>query len=235
MARLIGALANRLLVHHPQSVRPVNDLYGARAKIRIVPHPDYGKAGVPGDREQVRMKWGLESQFLWALIFGGVRRYKRIDLAIKAAAALQARGIRLVIAGQCPDALYRAELESAAAGRVAFILRELSDSELDELILASDVVLLPHAESLTSGAIHRAVSFSRPVVCSSAVAFDEFIRLGLAIKADMTRVDALADAVLQAAQSPPTPAAVEAFRAERRPNEVGKILADVYAEVRLRH
>jgi len=231
MARVIGCLADRLLVHHRTSIEPVCAVYGGRHKIRVTPLPHYGETRVAMTPEQLRNKWELRGYDKWAIMFGGIRKYKRLELAVDAAREFSARGIGILIAGKCPDVAYVNSLEKRGLGRVRFLFRELTDSELDELIVASSVVLLPYSESLTSAAAHLAASRGRPMVCATSVAFAEFIERGFAIEAKCDNPALFAEAALRAIAHPPTPAMIKDFQDAHNTGVVGTSILKVYAEL----
>ena len=229
--RLIGTLADRLLVHHSSGIDAATDFYGNRHKFRVVPHPDYGLADVSMSQDELRSKWGLNEFDHWTIVFGGIRRYKRIERAAAAAGILAERGIGLLIAGPCPDETYADELKRVAGSKAKFLIRQLSTEELDELILASDAVLMPYGESLTSGAAHLAVSRGRPIISTDALAFEEFISRGLAVVANFDSPLSTANVVEQCISMILNRSEIERFRDERHPVVVGKLLAAVYNEI----
>ena len=233
MARLIGTLTDRLLVHHEAAIEPVAAMYGSRAKIRVVPHPDYGDANVSLTRTELRKKWELNGVRTWAMVFGGVREYKQIERVIEAATELRRHDVGVLVAGRCPDLAYQHQLEAAGGDLVKFLFRRFSSDELDELLIATDVVLLPYAESLTSGAAHLAVGRSCPIVCTRAVAFAEFVERGLAVEVDFKSVDHLVEAVNQCKAGAFNTSSANSFRCERNPRAVGAALSKVYAELGL--
>lgn len=235
MAKVVGRLADRLIVHHTNAIEPVASLYGARQKIVVIPHPDYGDPVETGlSRDELRRKWGMVGFANWAIVFGGVRRYKQIERVVAAAHELAQCGIGIVVAGVCSEASYESELKALeVAGVVRWHLRRLDESELSELLRASDVALMPYADSLTSGAAHLAVGHGLPIVCSEALAFGEFIERRLASTTDFasSREAASVVAALLAGGSSERQTQIAAFRSERSIERVGAMLANLYGQL----
>lgn len=98
-------------------------------------------------------------------MFGTIRPYKRpVELArlVKDSAL----DVRLDMAGSTQDAALVAELDEIAATgtRVAVRIRLLSDAEMEAAVDGADLIMLPYADILNSGALFYALSRFRPVV-----------------------------------------------------------------------
>jgi glycosyltransferase involved in cell wall biosynthesis len=107
-----------------------------------------------------------------ALFAGLVRRYKGIEVLLEAwdRATLPA-GARLVIAGE--SYLGRGKLERMVAGMhrpgsVDVVGRWLTDTELWDLLLGTDVVLLPYVRASQSGLLPLALAAGVRVVATDA-------------------------------------------------------------------
>lgn len=234
MCRVVGAFADRLVVHHDDAVDPVASLYGHPEKIRVVPHLDYGAPEHSATVDELRTKWELTAYSKWAIVFGGLRRFKRIELAVRAAKLLHEEGIGLVVAGNCSDEDYRRLLENAdEAGSVRFLFGRLPQEELSDLLLASDVALMPYSESLTSGAAYLALAHGLPIAATDALAFRELIREELCVPCDPADTVSLVNAVVAAytMKAQQWEGRVAEFRRKRSLPVVGEQLAAVYREL----
>jgi beta-1,4-mannosyltransferase len=117
-------------------------------------------------REEARRRLGLPPDARVFAFVGNCRRYKNVTALLT---AFQQRfdDAWLVIAGKCPEAAYRAELEALIRSKPERIVRELryiDDAELQYFVRAADAVVLPFQDVLTSGSAILALSFGRPVV-----------------------------------------------------------------------
>lgn len=234
MARVIGNCVDRLVVHDEHVVDAVTGLYGARQKLRVIPHPDYHSPRSNETQTALRVKWRLTGFPRWVIAFGGIRRYKQIERVIESANRLSENGIGLIVAGPCPDSGYERQLRRAERGvQVRWELRRLESEELSELLLATDAAVMLYAEGLTSGAAHLCLSHGRPIVTSNSLAFREMICRRLATCVDGDRPQQLVVAIRRALDGADDEwrKAVRAFRDERSPTIVGRQLAAEYFAV----
>jgi glycosyltransferase involved in cell wall biosynthesis len=121
-------------------------------------------------RSAARAAIGLPGDAYTYLIFGQLRRYKRIPEAIRAFRTLPDRDARLLVAGAVRDATLRAELTDAAAGdtRVLLRLEHVPDERVTEIHRAADACVLPYGQVFSSGALLLALSLGLPVVAPAA-------------------------------------------------------------------
>jgi glycosyltransferase involved in cell wall biosynthesis len=138
------------------------------------------------------------------LFFGQVLEYKGVEDLVEAARRVPARtGLRVRVAGRCPDPALRRRLEEraeAAGGRLVLDLRFVPDDELAVLVDAADAVALPFRRVTTSSTVALALAHGRPLVLPSLPAF-------AGLPADAVRwydgtVEGLADALRALAEAP---------------------------------
>lgn len=233
MFRGIGKTVNRIVVHHPDAIDAVAALYGGRDKIRVVPHMDYGDPPSSRDRAAIRSAWDLNAYSQWVILFGSIRRYKRVECLLQVATDLSRSGIGVLLAGTCSEAAYANELEELARESGSkLVFQSLSDTDLSELLLASDVAVMPYGDALTSGAAHLALGHGLPMVATDALAFREMARLGLLITCDPSKPEDLTRGVHEAfnLRNGPWHERVNAYRQSCGLDEVGKRLLSVYRE-----
>lgn len=133
----------------------------------IVPHGDY-RSWYPQevDRREARSRLALPQAARVLTFFGRVRVYKNVLALIQAFGRLADNEARLVIAGQPEPPEMAARVEKAAARDARIVLR-LGLVPVDEVQLvlgAADLVVLPYLAVLNSGAAMLALSFERPVL-----------------------------------------------------------------------
>jgi glycosyltransferase involved in cell wall biosynthesis len=155
-------------VHSEHARRRVADVYGQDTKIAVIPHGNFiGRYPPPRrSREEVRDRLGVARDAFAFLVFGQVRRYKRVPETIAAFRALRGDDLALVVAGSAWDPAERAAVERAAAGdpRVALRLGFVPDEEVGELHEAADAAVLGYRELFSSGALLLALSLGVPSV-----------------------------------------------------------------------
>jgi glycosyltransferase involved in cell wall biosynthesis len=160
--------AHRIVVHSHHARERVASVYGHRDKLEVVPHGHFiGRYPPPRrSREELRSALGVVPEAFVFLVFGQVRRYKRVPETIAAFRALGRDDVVLIVAGSAWDARERAAVEHAAAGdpRVVLRLGFVPDEEVAELHVAADAAVLAYRELFSSGALLLALSLGVPTV-----------------------------------------------------------------------
>jgi len=145
----------------------------------VVPHGHYiGAYENKVSRSAAREALDLDANDRVALFVGRIARYKNVRALIRCFVELRDAGVKLIIAGNPANALLAKEIEAAAAGddRVHLRLKYVRDEELQVLLNASDVVVLPFSTVLNSGTALLGLSFGRPVLVPRAGAMPELQR-----------------------------------------------------------
>jgi len=160
--------AHRIVVHSRHARERVAAVYGQRDKLEVVPHGHFiGRYPEPRrSRDELRAALGVSPGTFAFLVFGQVRRYKRVPETIAAFRALPRDDVALIVAGSAWDAQERAAVERAAAGdpRVTLRLGFVPDEDVAELHLAADATVLAYRELFSSGALLLALSLGVPAV-----------------------------------------------------------------------
>jgi glycosyltransferase involved in cell wall biosynthesis len=106
-----------------------------------------------------------------------LRRYKGVELACEAVAALGGR-VQLLVAGQPQRAFDVDGLKATAAasgGAIVAIPRVLDDAEFSDAMAASDAVLLPYHAVTGSGVLFAAWTMEAGVIASDLPFFREML------------------------------------------------------------
>jgi glycosyltransferase involved in cell wall biosynthesis len=151
-----------------------------------------------------------EGEFVY-LFVGLCKPYKNLELLIRSHAAL-ADDSRLWIVGHFQSAAYRERVQHAAAraagGRIRVLDRFVPSEELQLYLNASDAVVLPYQEILTSGTALLALSFSRPVVAPRMGVLPEVVTSECGVLYDPLANDGLSAAMRTVRERRFDPAAV---------------------------
>jgi len=169
--RLVAGAAARgsdaLVVHSEHAAARVRAHLRPTAPVQVLPHPNYLGAYPPagGDRAAERERLGLPRDGFVYLVFGQIRRYKRVPEVIRAFRATADARARLVVAGAVVGDGLRAELEAARGGdgRVVLRLAAVADEEVAGLHVAADAAVFHYRDVFSSGALLLALSFGLPV------------------------------------------------------------------------
>jgi glycosyltransferase involved in cell wall biosynthesis len=169
---LLGA-ADLVLVHSVAAGQELRRMTGVPFKELLLPLGPYSADLRSADA--VRDRYGVTSDERLLSFFGVVQPYKGVADLLEAFTSGPIPGARLLVVGDCPDPLYRRQLEKIALvspGTVRLQFGRVSDSELAEILAAADLVVLPFREVTTSGSLQLALSMGRPVLIPDLSAFE---------------------------------------------------------------
>lgn len=199
----------RFLRHVTQTVAhcaAARDSIGpTRHKPVVIPHGHYiGWYPDTVGREAARTRLGLARSTKALLCFGQVRAYKGISDLLHAFHAVTDSNLRLVIAGRPSSPADTRAMEDLVRSldddRVQLHLRYVPDDEVQVFFRASDFVVLPYRNVLTSGAAMLALSFGRPLIAPRLGCLQELAALGCALDYDPRSSGALEGAIRIAAR-----------------------------------
>ena len=186
-SRLDGALirmglgaADAYIVQSDTDRAALESLFPGRP-FELTPHPAYTFfAAGDSDRAQARTQLGVDGPVV--LFFGLVRRYKGLDVLLRAVARVRERlPVRLVVAGEFYDkrATYDALVEELGIrDAVRFEDRYIPNEEVGTFFRAADVVVLPYRSATQSGIVQIALAFERPVIVTRVGGLPEAVRPG---------------------------------------------------------
>jgi glycosyltransferase involved in cell wall biosynthesis len=183
LGRAVIGEVDAVVVHSEFAARRVRAELGEPRALIVAPHGHYGTAYPPEVRARawIREQLGLPADAFVYLMFGMLRRYKRVPEAARAFRALPDPDARLLIAGAPhPDTLD--ELRAAVDGepRIMLDLEYVADDEVAAYHAAADAAVFNHAEVFSSGAVILALSYGLPVVIPEASGAGEIALPGAA-------------------------------------------------------
>jgi glycosyltransferase involved in cell wall biosynthesis len=141
-------------------------------KISIIPHGDFSNY-YPNkiSFEESKTKLGLKEASLTYLFLGVIKPYKGLEEVVNAFQRIcldrKDSSVRLLIVGRVPkeeplDAKLIKTIESNR--KILFKPEFIDDNDIQLYMNASDVVVFPYREILTSGSIIMAMSFAKPCI-----------------------------------------------------------------------
>ena len=140
----------------------------------VIPHGPYSFPEPTESRKQIRKKLAIPDDAFVALSFGHIRDGKNLDLVIQAMADVPE--VYLVVAGkeqssaQKPISYYQELAKKySVASRCQWIHKHVPATEVGNLFIAADLVLLTYSRDFrsASGVLNAAISFRKPCVASS--------------------------------------------------------------------
>ena len=157
---------DRVIVHSRRGVDELRHLGVAKERVARIPHPVFDAEEAPDPTPPVAGST--------LLVFGVIRRYKGIDLLLRALPEI-ARAVpeaRLIVAGDPQDPVgepFQAlAVHLGIADLVEWRLTFQSETEIDALMAEAAVVVLPYRRRVDrSGVLARALGRGRPVVATS--------------------------------------------------------------------
>lgn len=154
------------------------------SKPRLVsPHPVFDNFGESLGREAALKKLGLDNEYRYILFFGLVRKYKGLDIMIRAFADKRLRKMktRLLVAGefytsQAPyDEMIR---EYGLEKDIILHPHFVPDEEVAGWFCAADIIALPYKSATQSGVTQIAYHFNKPMLVSNVGGLPEIIPHG---------------------------------------------------------
>lgn len=190
LRRALGR-ADAVVVHSEDGRRRLEqDLEIDPARIHVIEHGAFTHlSGMPSPAPLPAELEGVEGPV--ALLFGLMRPYKGIEVAVEAW-----RGIddaELWVVGM--PRMDIGPLRRSAPPNVRFVDRFVDDEEIPALFQRADLALLPYLEIDQSGVCFTALAFGTPLVLSSVGGFPEIAAAGAAELVEPGDPDGLRDAV----------------------------------------
>lgn len=166
--KLLIKLCNKLIVHCSSAKKEVIKIYGTNeSSIVVIPHGNYiGWYDNAITRLQARKRLKLSNKDVIFLYFGQIRPYKGVQELISAFNKLNPRQAKLLIVGKPFNDDVAADIlnKSNENEKIKNIFEFIPDDELQIYMNATDVVVLPYRNILTSGAVISAISFGKPII-----------------------------------------------------------------------
>lgn len=138
----------------------------------VSPHPIYDHFGESIPTVEARKLLHLDIKDKVILFFGFVRAYKGLDLLIQAMAdpAIQAAGIKLVIAGEFYEAPepYIAQIEKLGLkNRISVYNQYIGEKDVKLYVSAADFIIQPYKHATQSGVTPMAYHFLKPMLVTN--------------------------------------------------------------------
>lgn len=195
LCRIAYRLPHRLVVHTPRMRDTLVADFGiAAANIVVMEHGIEPRANRgPEAAPQTDPALPL------LLAFGIVVPRKGTDILLEALRGLSFP-VRLVIAGHCPDAMFRAQLKALIAAhplreRIEWLDRFVREDEVEALFTEAAVALLPYHYIDQSGVLFQALRFGTPVVATKVGQFERYVGADVGELAEPGDADSLRQAL----------------------------------------
>jgi glycosyltransferase involved in cell wall biosynthesis len=159
-----------------------DDILKFRANLprTICPHPLFDNFGAKLTREESLAQLKLDPSFRYMLFFGFIRKYKGLDLLLKAMAhpAIQKLPVRLIVAGEFytdPQPYLDLIRELGLQEKVVLCTHFISDNEVAKYFCAADIVVQPYKHATQSGVTQIAYHFENPMLVTTVGGLPEIV------------------------------------------------------------
>jgi len=146
----------------------------------FVPHPVYEQFGEAVDREAAAERLGLDPSLRYLLFFGMIRKYKGLDLLIKAFGEMKSRvpDLRLIVAGEfyAGEKEYQDLIKKTGLGDRVFLRDHfIPAGEVRYYFSLADLVTQPYRSATQSGVSQVAYHFGVPMLVTDVGGLPEIV------------------------------------------------------------
>jgi glycosyltransferase involved in cell wall biosynthesis len=138
----------------------------------VSPHPIFDHFGSPISKEDARKKLNIPNDRKLILFFGFIRKYKGLDLLLKAMATneIKLAGIHLMIVGEFyEDATPYHELINTLGikDKIHIVEGFIEDKEVKHYVCSADFIIQPYRNATQSGVTPLAYHFEKPMLVTN--------------------------------------------------------------------
>jgi len=173
------------------------ELYTNNTNKAFIPHPIYDTFGTAVSKAEARAQLGLKSDGKYLLFFGVVRKYKGLDLLLKAMGENKMpKDIKLVIAGEFYEdpKIYQELIDVYDLKDRVIIKNEfITSSDVKYYFCASDLVTQTYHTATQSGVSQIAYHFEIPMLVTNVGGLAEIVphnKVGYVTECDPTDIAA---------------------------------------------
>jgi glycosyltransferase involved in cell wall biosynthesis len=170
--------------------------WNVKKPIMYTPHPMYDMFGAGIEKNEAKIKLGLETNCNYLLFFGFIRRYKGLHLLLDALhdERIRNRNLKVIIAGEFyEDAkpylnqIAQLNLQDRVELRNEFI----PNSEVATYFSAADAVIQPYTDATQSGVTQIAYYYNKPMIVTNVGGLAELVpheKVGLVCDVNATSI-----------------------------------------------
>ena len=161
---------------------------------QFVPHPLYDNFGEKISKDEARKKLGIDVNDEVLLFFGFIRKYKGLDILLKAMKLLKqdssTENIKLLIAGEFyeDEKNYQPLLnDPSIKNNLVIHTQFISDSQVKYYLCSADCVVQPYRRATQSGVTPLAYHFEKPMIVTNVGGLPSLVpdkRVGLIAEAN---------------------------------------------------
>ena len=133
------------------------------------------------EKTEAKRRLGLDEQINYLLFFGLVRKYKGLDILIKALPLLKQENLKLLVAGEFYEdfAIYEKLINDFNLKEyVIFRNQYIPEEQVRDYFSAADVVVLPYRTATQSGITQMALHFEKAIISTNVGGLHEVVKNG---------------------------------------------------------
>jgi glycosyltransferase involved in cell wall biosynthesis len=168
--------------------------------VKLKPHPVYDIFGEPVSKFEARKTLQLKQDARYVLFFGFIRKYKGLDLLLRAFADERVRraGVKLIVAGEFyEDKKPYLDLIDSLGLKDAVLLHDhyIPKEAVRHYFCAADLIAQPYRDATQSGVTQIAYHFSKPMLVTNVGGLPEIVPHGEAGFVTDTTPESIASAI----------------------------------------
>lgn len=147
----------------------------------VIPHPVYDVYGEAIPVKEAKSLLTLDDSISYILFFGLVRKYKGLDILLKALPLVKSSNIKLLVAGEFYDKMedYTVLIKNLGIKEKVIIYNKfIPDDEVKHFFSACDLVVQPYRTATQSGVTQIAYHFGVPMVVTNVGGLPEIVEEG---------------------------------------------------------
>lgn len=154
--------------------------FAANKPVLFTPHPLYDNFGMGLPKSAARAQLGIPEQEKVLLFFGFIRKYKGLDLLLKAMAdeRIRSRNIKLIVAGEFYEKRENYDqliAEHNLSAQLYLYTDFIPNAEVGTYFSAADLVVQPYRDATQSGITQICFHFDKPMVVTDVGGLAESI------------------------------------------------------------
>lgn len=174
--KLVYKVVNHIVVHTEFIKKRLRDEFKINpSKVDVVIHGVYERIlHEEVTKEKARSYFNLLPESFVILFFGGISKYKGLDLLMESIDSLEEEGIQIFVAGSL-DSKYETDFkrlcEKYKSQNNVFVIRRIRDNEVEFCFKAANVTALPYREASQSGVLFMSYAYGVPVIAPAMGGF----------------------------------------------------------------
>jgi glycosyltransferase involved in cell wall biosynthesis len=198
--RFMMQRADAVITHCEYGYNKIIDMFPRKKSTYVIPIGSYsGIYPITLTKSKARLHLGIDKNQFVYLFLGNITRYKGIDHFVDIFQSNASSDDIAIIAGRNRDNNLVKNIKSMAAQdpRIRIHAGYIPDEQIQLFLLASDVMVLPFKDILTSSSVITGMSYQLPIIAPALGCLPELITPNAGILYDSIDPDGLKNAIFK--------------------------------------